>query len=146
MDARKNLYHSRRLSGRRVCDASRTAFLTHSSERHGSPREERLCASPSLSQLGWSKLQPAACPYTPSPSNLYRALCIQNELLKYCITSSPWATNLTTGMVSIYRMSNIAITNFNITHSHTYLACSHLLAFYIQARSVYPQQTVQYNM
>jgi hypothetical protein len=44
----------------------------------------------------------------------------------------------------IYRMSNIAITNSNITHSYTYLACSHLLAFRIQARSVYPQQTVQY--
>src|SRR5712672_2570311 len=33
---------------RACCDASHTAFLTHSSERHWSPREEPLGASPSL--------------------------------------------------------------------------------------------------
>ena len=48
MDTRENRHQSRRLTGGRVCDASRTAFLTHSSERHENPREEQIGASPAL--------------------------------------------------------------------------------------------------
>lgn len=102
------------------------------------PKGRATCRLSLAITVGMVLISTCCLPLHPFPQQFIPCVLHTKRVieLSYHIIPVDYCTNLTTGMVSIYRVSNITITNFNITHSYTYLACSHLLAVCIQARSV----------
>ena len=81
MDARKNRYQSRRLSGGRVRDASHTAFLTHSSERHGGMGRATWCL-PLAIAIGMDLIATCRLPLHPFPQQFIPCALHTKQVIK----------------------------------------------------------------